>query len=49
MEPPIYADVNKASRYLDLSKLRTLGPFAKAIFRLLYCGNETDAKRVDAI
>lgn len=49
MEPPIYSDVNKASRKLDMSKLRTLGPFAKAIFRVLYCGNETDEKRDDAI
>jgi len=32
MEPPFYADVNNASRDLDPQKLKTLGPFAMAIY-----------------
>jgi len=32
MEPPFYADVNNASRTMDITKLKTLGPFAQAIF-----------------
>jgi len=35
MEPPFYADVNNASRTMDITKLKTLGPFARAIFVML--------------
>ena len=34
---------------LDKAKLKTLGPFAKAIFRVLGCGVWSDEKRLDAI
>ena len=49
MEPPFYADLNKACRDLDHQKLKTLGPFAKAIFGVLKCGSISDENRVDAI
>ena len=49
MEPPFYADLNNACRTLDKTKLHTLGPFAKAIFRVLLGGNHSDKKRNDAI
>ncbi len=35
MEPPFYADVNNASRTMEITKLKTLGPFARAIFVML--------------
>jgi len=49
MEPPFYADLNNACRTLDPAKLKTLGPFAKAIFEVLLFGNESDVKREDAL
>jgi len=49
MEPPFYADVNNASRELDKSKLKTLGPFAMAICKVLANGVNSDKKREDAI
>ena len=49
MEPPFYADLNNACRSLDKAKLKTLGPFAKAIFGVLNFGVYSDEKRVDAI
>ena len=49
MEPPFYADLNKACRDLDHQKLKTLGPFAKAIFGVLLYGGCSDRDRVDAI
>ena len=42
MEPPFYADVNNASRTMDITKLKTLGPFAMAIFNMLYWGDDSD-------
>jgi len=38
MEPPFYQDLNNACRTLDPTKLETLGPFASAIYWVLYCG-----------
>jgi len=35
MEPPFYAALNKAMRDLDMDKLKTLGPFAMAIYWVL--------------
>jgi len=35
MEPPFYSELNNACRTLDTSKLKTLGPFARAIFAVL--------------
>jgi len=49
MEPPFYQDLNKACRTLDPAKLETLGPFARAIFEVLYNGDESDVKRDDAL
>ena len=50
MEPPFYADLNNACRNLDMDKLQTLGPFAKAIFMVLGSGGLfSDKKREDAI
>jgi len=47
MEPPFYADVNYACWTLDNTKLQSLGPFARAISKVLLY--RSDAKRVDAI
>jgi len=49
MEPPFYAALNKAMRDLDMDKLKTLGPFAKAIYMVLMRGNNSDYKRDDAL
>jgi len=49
MEPPVHADLNNASRDLDLSKLVTLGPFAKAISGVLVNGNISDREREDTV
>lgn len=35
MEPPLYYDLNKASREVDMDKVETLGPLAKALYTLL--------------
>lgn len=32
IEPPFYAELNKASRSLDKSQLKKLGPFARCIY-----------------
>ena len=49
MEPPFYSDLNNACRDMDTTKLKTLGPFAKAIFGVLLGGKASDLKRDDAI
>jgi len=49
MEPPFYSDLNNASRNLDPAKLKTLGPFAMAIFEVLFRGSLSDKKRDDAL
>jgi len=49
MEPPFYQDLNNACRTLDPTKLETLGPFAKAIFKVLLFGFISDKKRDDAL
>ena len=49
MEPPFYKDLNNASRQLDQTKLKTLGPFAMAIFRVLEGGDVSDRKRDDGL
>jgi len=49
MEPPFYAELNNACRTLDKSKLKSLGPFARAIFSVLSCGVYSDRKRDDKI
>jgi len=42
MEPPFYSELNNASRDLDVTKLKTLGPFAAAIFGVLCYGDDSD-------
>jgi len=49
MEPPFYAALNKAMRDLDMDKLKTLGPFARAIYMVLLYGDDSDKGRDDAI
>ena len=49
MEPPFYKDLNNACRVLDDQKLKTLGPFAAAIFNVLANGSSSDAKRDDGL
>lgn len=49
MEPPFYADLNNACRTLDNSKLNSLGPYSRALGRLLYWGVSSEAKRDDKL
>ena len=49
MEPPFYNDLDKATRTCNRDKLKTLGPFAKAIEWVLACGDSSDIKRDDAL
>lgn len=49
MEPPFYSYLNNACREMDMQKIETLGPFAKAIFKVLGCGKYSDERREDAI
>jgi len=49
MEPPFYADLDIACRNMDLSKLKTIGPFAMAIWSVLDGGRFSDQKRRDSI
>jgi len=49
MEPPFYAALNKAMRDLDMDKLKTLGPFAMAIYEVLLRGKYSDGDRDDAL
>ena len=47
LEPPIYYYLNQACRTMDKSKLDTLGPYARVLFRMLAGGTICDGKRVD--
>ena len=49
IEPPFYNDVSSACRTLDTTKIKSLGPFARAIFGVLYWGNWSEPKREDAL
>ena len=49
MEPPLYGQLSKASRDMDLSKLDNLGPFARALLEVLGGGNNIDKKRDDSL
>lgn len=45
MEPPFYADLKDASRTLDPAKLKTLGPFAKALNKILQWNASSEEDR----
>jgi len=49
IEPPFYAELKKASVLMNRKFLKTLGPFARAIFQILYNGPVSDKKRDDAL
>jgi len=49
IEPPLYHDLNQASIAMDLSKLSTLGPYARVIFQVLESGSKLDKNREDAM
>jgi len=49
MEPCFYADVMHAAMKMDQAKLKTLGPFARAIYGVLVCGLHSEKKRNNAI
>jgi len=49
MEPPLYGQLSKASREMDMSKIDTLGPFARALLEVLGGGNNVEKKRKDAL
>ena len=44
IEPPIYADLNRACRERDESKIDSLGPFARALYFIL---NSAEMRRPD--
>jgi len=47
MEPPFYHDLNLACKTVDPTKMKHLGPMAKALFTLL--GGGMDKYRADAV
>jgi len=49
MEPPLYADLNRACRSMDETKLHSLGPYARVIFHMLNWGSVLDSKRPDPL
>jgi len=49
MEPPFYAELNRAIKSVDSSKLNTMGPFARAIHEILIHANYTEGKRADPV
>ena len=49
MEPPLYRDYNKACRTMDESKFPTLGAYAAVMYMILINGEDSDAKRDDAM
>lgn len=49
MEPPLYSDVNRACRDMDMTKLTSLGPFARVIYEILYWSKVIDLRRSDAL
>jgi len=49
MEPSFFTDLNIASRDLDRSQVKNLGPFARAFYGILLHSNASDAKREDAL
>lgn len=48
IEPPFYADVNKAIRLRDKAMLRTLGPFVRCLYQILV-GGGTESVRSDRL
>jgi len=49
MEPHFYTDLEVACQNMDTSKLKSLGPYAKALFGVLEHGWQSDRKREDAL
>ena len=49
IEPPFYAELNKAARSKDYSKIPTLGPYACALHIILQNGEAIERKRDDKI
>ena len=49
MEPPLYADLNKASKEKNPEILETLGPFARCFYKVLSNIMEFEAKRDDPL
>jgi len=49
MEPPFYSDLYQACRSVDIFKVHTLGPFARALFELLKQCEYSERRRDDAL
>lgn len=49
IEPPFYADLLKACKLNDNSKLQTLGPFAYVLQKVMQYGYISERKRDDAL
>ena len=49
IEPSFYDDLNKASKSMDEEKVKTLGPFAMALYAILQKGWKTEAKRANSL
>lgn len=49
MEPPFYAELNSACRTLSEEYMETLGPYARAMYLVLYNGLYSEAQRDDQL
>jgi len=49
IEPSFYDDLNEASKNMDQAKVKTLGPFAMALYAVLQKGWKAEAKRDNAL
>ena len=49
IEPPFYADLNRACRNVDESKFIDLGPFARAMFEILSWAYVSEKRRDDRL
>lgn len=49
VEPPFYSDLYQACRSMDIFKVHTLGPFARALFELLKQCEYSERRRDDAL
>lgn len=49
MEPPLYYDLTNAQMKIDVSKLETLGPYARVMYEVLMCADIMNEKRDDTL
>ena len=49
MEPPLYSDLNRVCRMMDLSKLDLLGAYSTVLYEILHGGAFLESKRDNAM